>query len=345
MTEAPNVDYLCTRFREMSEQRDRLFMERGKTWPRSEDQSCYVNVITGSSEYNNYRRSPQRSYQRQSSVKRSVTTPVRRRTDNYKRNILDDEDRIPFAARPSRSASRNYSRNENRINRIERRPTLRWIADDGMEENQSKTVNFNFREESEPQIRRNSMPSFIVANKRPSPLLMALVNDIANRRGARSPPIPQEVIIAFETHVAHGAFMLKFVSNGAPHERFFVVKFLDRKSTFAEPEPALCWYRSAKSWTMQRYLPLADLIGVIDGGENHPAVKRRMVQAGFIKGSYVDLKPTYLRADYIVQWHFRSSGDDEEILAVKMLDRESYVSWSIVMHFFSSIGSVLAVGT
>ncbi|KAH9577302.1 hypothetical protein LSM04_002161 [Trypanosoma melophagium] len=351
MIVSPNVDDLSARFREMSERRDRLLGDRGKTWLCSEDQSSYGNVITVPLEFNSYRRNPQHSFQSTRSVKpctttpikRGSTTPVIRRTYSYKKEMLDDDDLLPFATKSTRSACRNYSRNNERLNGIERKPTFRWINDDSFEVDQSRTVKRNPREKSENQVNRSFIPSYTTSQRRPSPLLLSLVNDIATRREVRSPPIPQEVIIAFETHVAHGGYMLKFVSNGAPHERFFVIKFLDRQRPFIDPEPALCWYRSSKSWTMQRCLPLADLIAVIDGGEDHPAVKKRMVHPGFIKGSYVNLKSTFLRSEFILQWHFRSSGGDEEILAVKMLDRPSYLSWYIVMNFFSSIGSVLAL--
>ncbi|RNF08830.1 uncharacterized protein Tco025E_07087 [Trypanosoma conorhini] len=209
------------------------------------------------------------------------------------------------------------------------------------DEDQLRKSTFDTQGHSRPDVTSFSTPSQPFSQPSPSSLLLALVKDVALRRGVCSPAIPPEVVIAFENCVRRGTPMLKFVLHDAPHERFFMIKFLDPKVYGAEAGPVLCWYTNARSSTVRRYLPLANLIAAIDGGDGHPAVEKRMVRPGVIKGAAFNLKANYLGADHILQWHFSSPAGEEELLAVKLLCKKSYVAWRIVTEFFSKTGSVL----
>ncbi|KEG11817.1 hypothetical protein DQ04_02251070 [Trypanosoma grayi] len=328
----------------MSLQRNRLLSDSSPAWQIAEDQPSNISTNLRASANRDKKQYYNRSRQWGSGAN-SKSVPSRWVADEREHDLMDESDRLPASYRRSRSASRNhYPTTEQESRRTSRALSCRWVGDDDNDAaaaaNRSSVPGCPPRGGPEAHVSWNSAIPHAPQHVQPSSLLLALVRDVAARRGVRCPPIPPEVIIAFESSVARGTFMLKFVTHGAPHERFFVIKFLYRKSDLGELQSVLCWHASSQSWTMRRCLPLADLIAVIDGGDGHPAVKKRMVRPGVIKGSYFDLKANYLNADWILQWHFRSSSGEEELLAVKLPSRQFYIAWSIVTDFFCKIGCV-----
>ncbi|KAF8295931.1 hypothetical protein TcYC6_0089860 [Trypanosoma cruzi] len=340
MARSPNVDYLSDRFREMSLNRDRLLNDGKRTEYNLEGHQQAFNFKKKVVDSTHAARNPTYycSLRREGDLNPSRSFPERR--SERCRDVVSDDDRLPSSFTHSFSPFRKNPKNERGKGGNNCRPNCRWITVP-TDEDQSRDSTFGARRRSQPGVTWSSASSNSFSQVQPSLPLIALVNDVARRRGVSSPAIPTEVIIAFENCVCNGTSMLKFVSHDAPHERFFMIKFLDFKVHGGEAEPVLCWYTKSRSSTMRCYLPLANLVEVIDGGDGHPAVQKRMVRPGVIKGSAVNLNANYMGADNILQWRFSSSKDEEKIVAVKLLCKKSYVAWRIVTDFFSKIGSVL----
>jgi hypothetical protein len=186
----------------------------------------------------------------------------------------------------------------------------------------------------------------------PSALLRRVVEAVAYYRGVQVPPaIPSEVTLAFDEYVSRGSTMLKFLAHGPPHSRFFIIRFLDvipggrrhgkegplREMTM--PHAVLSWYRNTSSRHMIRFLPLHDLMSVKADGSDHPYVQRRMVQPGMLRGPRTGLSTSYVYADYILQFCFRSRlSPGEERLALKTANRTQHLAWLVVGSFVCQIG-------
>ncbi|EKF33572.1 hypothetical protein MOQ_002559 [Trypanosoma cruzi marinkellei] len=340
MARSPNVDLLSDRFREMSLNRDRLLNDGKRTEYNLEghQQAFKFKEKIGDSTHAAPNTTYYCSLRRDGGLNHTRSLPERR--SERCRDVVGEDDRLPSSCTHFFSPFRKNPTNERGNGGNHSRPNCRWITVPS-DEDQSRESTFGARRRSHPGVTWSSTSSNSFSQTQPSSLLIALVNDVARRRGVGSPAIPTEVIIAFESCVYRGTSMLKFVSHDAPHERFFMIKFLDFKAHRNEAEPVLCWYTKPRSSTMRRYLPLANLIEVIDGGDGHPAVQKRMVRPGVIKGSAVNLNANYMGADNILQWRFISSKDEGEIVAVKLLCKKTYVAWRIVTDFFSKIGSVV----
>ncbi|RNF08250.1 hypothetical protein TraAM80_02823 [Trypanosoma rangeli] len=341
MSRSVSVDYLSHRLREMSRQRDRLLNEGNQTAFNTYE--CYYpcNVAEGM-EYSSFERhhqGPHRSWHRGGCLNLPTSLPERKRR-GYRGDVVTDDDRLPSSCRRPSLDVRKYPAHKSDYGGKNRKLSCRWVTLSS-DEDQSRESTFYTQAHSGSSAPFFCTPSKSFSQVPPSSLLIALVNNVARRRGVYAPAIPQEVVIAFENCVKSGTLMLKFVLYDAPHERFFMIKFLDFKVYEAKVGPVLCWYTSARSSTIRRYLPLTNLTAVIDGGDGHPAVQKRMMGPGVIKGAAFNLKTTYLGTDYILQWHFSLPRGEEERLAVKFLCKTSYIAWRVVTEFFSKIGSAM----
>lgn len=180
----------------------------------------------------------------------------------------------------------------------------------------------------------------------PSELLLAVVESIAFHRGVRAPSsISPEVIIAFDEYIARGTTLLKFISRGPPHSRFFVVRFLEmavgksRSRSGTRAQAVLAWYRSPGSRHMIRYFPLHDLREVLADGATHPYVLRRTAQPGVLRGPRSGFFTDYIQDECILQLCFKSSiSTAEERVALKAMSRTVYLAWLVVGIFLSRIG-------
>lgn len=335
MRRASCIDSLSHCFREMSFERDRILNENGVRPQANSDESS--NAAEGPKEWSSRSMQDAHSdFPREGRFNVGATwnkgPHVRCRTD-----LLDDKDSVFSLSRRCRSLPKEYNASGARLSETRCGFPCRWITG-ATEKDHVDTQALHTSRHDDVRETCSFAPFRFFSNVQPSSFFVSLVKAVAERRGVPFPPIPQEVAIAYEKHVRCGTPMLKFIAHGAPHKRFFVVKFLDHKTRRRERAPVLCWYRDARSRTMRRYLFLSDLVAVILGGDGHPAIQRRRVGSHLIKGCHVDMSTTYLEMDWILQWRFNSSSTDE-VLAVKLLSKQSFIAWYIVSDFFSRIGS------
>lgn len=334
MDKPSSVNNLSHRFREMSFYRNCAIQDG---WKRPLEKE-YV-LVTSSERSNKPQKEPMQTLHNAFARKNCfyegavVTGSI---YDGRKSNVLYNKNSF-FSLDKHRDSSVEYNANRNNASDMYREPKNGLITHlTGKDRSDANGVhvqwNTNQRSVSGPV-------SLQLSNqKQASYRFIWLVKAVANARGVRSPPIPREVIIAYENCVRGGTAMLKFVRYGAPHERFFVFTFLEKMDK-GMPVAVLCWYKNQRSRMMKRYLLLADLVEVIFGSEKHPAIHKRKTKTGMIKGSAVNLSVNYLKPDFILQWRFRNLRDDEEVLAAILPNKESFIAWYIVSEFFSTIGT------
>lgn len=206
-----------------------------------------------------------------------------------------------------------------------------------------------------PAASHRPLLSARIPSLQPTGLLRRVVAAVAYCRGVPPPPsVPPEVILAFDEYVSRGSVMLKFTSRGPPHQRFFVIRFLDvvagsvrvgcERAYDQGPNTlhaVLSWYRNASSRHMIRFLPLHDLIEVKADGTDHRYVRRRTVQPGILRGPRSGFVTKYVRAEFVVQFRFCSRlSRAEDTLALMAENRTQYLAWLVVGSFISQIGEI-----
>lgn len=343
MNRASSVNDLLYRFREMSLYRDRVLQDNG-TSPLTKDGVPLTFFERSKKLQEGITQTPHNVFLRKHSF--NDGTPWTRGLRHGRGSDMVHDKNHFSSPNKRRNSFVECGGGGNKANKVHCEPKVcrstRSTAEDKCDANAGVHVQWNINPQSAAW---GPVSCQLSNNERPVWFFVLLARAVAKSRGVRSPPIPREVISAYEKYVRGGTSILKFVKYDAPHKRFFVITFLNKKIDDGMPVAALCWYKTQQSCMMKRYLPLADLVEVIFGGEGHPAVQKRMAKSGLIKGSPVNMGARYLKADFIQQWRFKSSTGEEEVLAVMLPNRESFIAWYIVFEFFSKIGSTPVVAT
>lgn len=174
---------------------------------------------------------------------------------------------------------------------------------------------------------------------RPSKFLAAIVEAVALRKGATVvDAIPPNVVEAFDSVVRDGAYFIKYSTTGAPHERFFQIRFVDVAGKL--PEPCLSWSVHRNSWAAKGVINLASLKQVV-AGAGTAAFRKSLIDERRIHGPMIGgPQRAILPVSFAFSIQFIGGTDaTEDSLSLLSLNADVFDAWLLFLTFLTRIGA------